>query len=78
MRAAPRRAVLLLPLAALPRAAQAADSDVVAPISALNAALLGAMRAGNTPFPQRYAALLQTGMFAAVYLSVGLGRTSEV
>ncbi|SEQ01036.1 SIS domain-containing protein [Microlunatus flavus] len=26
---------------------------------------------------ERYAALLQTGMFAAVYLSVGLGRTSE-
>src|SRR3954470_10320819 len=26
----------------------------------------------------RYAALLQTGMFAAVYLSVGLGRTSSV
>lgn len=27
---------------------------------------------------ERYAALLQTGMFAAVYLSVGLGRTVEV
>jgi hypothetical protein len=26
---------------------------------------------------ERYAALLQTGMFAAVYLSVGLGRTAE-
>ncbi len=27
---------------------------------------------------ERYAALLQTGMFAAVYLSVGLGRTTAV
>ena len=27
---------------------------------------------------ERYAALLQTGMFAAVYLSVGLGRAHEV
>ena len=26
---------------------------------------------------ERYATLLQTGMFAAVYLSVGLGRTAE-
>ena len=26
---------------------------------------------------ERYASLLQTGMFAAVYLSVGLGRTVE-
>ena len=49
---------LLLAGLALPFAARAADADAVAPISALNQALLAAMRAGTSaPFPQRYATL---------------------
>ena len=45
-------------LALLPAVAQAADADAVAPITALNQALLAAMRAGGSaPFPQRYATL---------------------
>ena len=51
------RRTLLVGLA-LPFAARAADADAVAPISALNQALLAAMRAGTSaPFPQRYATL---------------------
>ena len=42
-----------------PCAGYAADPDAVAPIAALDQALLAAMRAGRgTPFAQRYAALL--------------------
>ena len=49
---------LLLAGLALPVAARAADADAVAPITALNQALLAAMRTGTSaPFPQRYAAL---------------------
>ena len=52
----PRRVVLLAALA--PLAARAAPPDAAAPIEALNAGLLAAMRAGRaTPFAQRYAAL---------------------
>lgn len=54
-----RRAAMagILALASLP--ALAADPEAVAPIQALNQALLGSMRAGKaTPFAQRYAALL--------------------
>jgi phospholipid transport system substrate-binding protein len=51
-----RRAALLALL--IPVAARAADQAAVAPIQALNQALLNAMRAGrSTPFAQRYAAL---------------------
>ncbi len=43
----------------LPFAAQAADPDAAAPITALDAGLVGAMRSGKAaPFQQRYAALL--------------------
>ena len=53
----PRRAVLLAALLA-PVAAQAADPDAAAPIVALNAGLIQAMRSGKAaPFPQRFAAL---------------------
>ena len=49
----PRRVVLLAALA--PLAAHAAPPDAAAPIEALNAGLLAAMRAGRaTPFTQRY------------------------
>ncbi len=54
---------LLAPAVALaadlaPAVAFAADADAVAPIAALNQALLAAMRAGRaTPFTTRYAAL---------------------
>lgn len=52
------RRQLFVGLALLPAAAQAADADAVAPIAALNKALLDAMRTGtSSPFPQRYAAL---------------------
>ena len=51
-----RRAVLLADLA--PLAAHAAPPDAAAPIEALNAGLLAAMRAGRaTPFAQRYETL---------------------
>jgi len=53
-----RRPALLGALMA-PWAARAADPDVSAPIAALNAGLIAAMRSGKgAPFPQRYAALL--------------------
>lgn len=53
----PRRAVLGAALLA-PLAARAADPDASAPIAALNAGLIQAMRSGKaTPFPQRFAAL---------------------
>ncbi len=53
----PRRAVLGAALLA-PFAAQAADPDASAPIAALNAGLIQAMRSGKAaPFPQRFAAL---------------------
>ena len=49
---------LLLARAALMDAAWAADPDAVAPIQALDDALLASMKAGKaTPFPQRYNAL---------------------
>lgn len=52
-----RRAVLAAALLA-PFAAQAADPDASAPIAALNAGLIQAMRSGKAaPFPQRFAAL---------------------
>ena len=58
MRRLSRRSVLLGALAA-PWAARAAEPDVSAPIAALNAGLIAAMRSGKgSPFPQRYAALL--------------------
>ena len=51
------RTALLGPL--LPFAAQAADPDAAAPITALDAGLVAAMKAGKAaPFQQRYAALL--------------------
>jgi phospholipid transport system substrate-binding protein len=53
----PRRAALGAALLA-PFAAQAADPDASAPIAALNAGLIQAMRSGKAaPFPQRFAAL---------------------
>jgi len=53
----PRRAVLGAALLA-PFTAQAADSEASAPIAALNAGLIQAMRSGKAaPFPQRFAAL---------------------
>lgn len=53
-----RRAALLMGVL-LPLAAQAADPDAAAPITALDAGLVAAMKAGKaTPFQQRYAALL--------------------
>ena len=49
---------LLLARAALSTAAWAADPDAVAPIQALDDALLASMKAGKaTPFPQRFNAL---------------------
>ena len=52
-----RRAALFAALLA-PLAAQAADPDVAAPVAALNAGLIQAMRSGKAaPFPQRFAAL---------------------
>ena len=52
-----RRAALLAALL-VPAAARAADQAAVAPIQALNQALLNAMRSGKlVPFAQRYAAL---------------------
>ena len=52
-----RRAALLGVL--LPFTALAADPDAAAPITALNAGLVAAMKTGKAaPFPQRYAALL--------------------
>lgn len=52
----PRRLLLLGTLA--PLAARAAPAEAAAPITALNQALLTAMRAGQaTPFAQRYATL---------------------
>ena len=43
----------------LPFAAQAADPDAAAPITALDAGLIAAMKSGKaSPFQQRYAALL--------------------
>lgn len=55
-----RRTALLAAAAALAglHGARAADPDAAAPISALNAGLIQAMRSGTgTPFPQRFAAL---------------------
>ena len=50
-----RRAVLVAALALAAAEARAADPDAVAPIEALDAALLAAMKAGKgTPFPQRF------------------------
>ena len=56
----PRRAVLAALLAApVLSPANAADAGAVAPIQALDQALLAAMRSGrSTPFAQRYQALL--------------------
>ena len=57
MTGASRRAVLAAALLA-PIASRAADSDVSAPVAALNAALIQAMRSGKAvPFTQRFAAL---------------------
>lgn len=53
----PRRAALGAALL-IPFAAQAAGPDASAPIAALNAGLIQAMRSGKAaPFPQRFAAL---------------------
>ena len=52
-----RRAALAAALF-VPLGAQAADPDAAAPIAALNAGLIQAMRSGKAaPFPQRFAAL---------------------
>ncbi len=51
-----RRLLLLAPLV-LAMPARAADADAAAPIAALLQALLASMKAGQTPFAQRYAAL---------------------
>ena len=52
-----RRAALSAAMLA-PFAARAADPDAAAPIAALNAGLIQAMRSGKAaPFPQRFAAL---------------------
>jgi len=52
-----RRAALIAALL-IPLAARAADPDAAAPVAALNAGLIQAMRSGKaTPFPQRFAAL---------------------
>jgi phospholipid transport system substrate-binding protein len=67
--------------AALPAAAEAAESDASAPIQQLNAALLGAMKAGNITFAQRFAMLTQPveqtfDLNAVLQASVGLRWTT--